>query len=68
MNIVEDGDRKKNKESKQKGGGEKNKKEKGKGKGMKKLSTHIVKESGGAETLLKSAECTLWILYAAGNE
>jgi len=27
-----------------------------------------VKESGGAETLLRSADCTLWILQAAGNE
>lgn len=28
----------------------------------KKLDTHTVKESGGAETLLRSADCTLWIL------
>lgn len=28
----------------------------------KKPDTHTVKESGGAETLLRSADCTLWIL------
>lgn len=31
-------------------------------------STYMVKESGGAETLLRSPEWTLWMLQAAGHE